>query len=682
MKKLFILFLLLSTIIFANRWDVAKQEMKLPERLDLVMIQIKNNCQLKELDRMGVIINQVRDSYCLVEISPSLLKNLSRKGYQFEVITENISNLYYENFFTESDRGRYLTYTEFIDTMHVITINNPLICKLETLGLSHQNRLILALKISDSAAIDEMEPAIYFDGNIHGDEKIGWAVCFEFIKYLLNNYNFNPIVTNLVNNREIWIVPMINPDGYVNNVRYNGRNVDLNRNFGWMWGNESNCGASAFSENEATFYYDLYRKQPFVIYTTYHAGDSVISNPWSYTTYDSIPEKFVVWYLSAGYSQRGNNYPYGQGSIIMYTINGSSKDYCYGFAGEVSWSIELHNIKTPPASAINPTFNINKEAMLWLCHKAGHGIRGRVYDSLTGQPLHAQIWMYPRNYLSYSSPVNGDFHRFYLPGMYNVIVQCAGYKPETSLVIIPASAESTAVTNYAMIVDSNAVNNFAMQVISCNYVATSTNRTYPVRALGAHDSVAYQLDNGKWIVLEMAKPIRNDSGFDLTVFRSQGSGSATVKVSNNWKGPWTVIGTANANRTHFDLATVSFDSAKYVRLDGVGTFYLDAIEKYKPTSVMLEHNKNVIPQDFSLQLQNNITQTKLRLNYPYLNNNELALSVYDINGIKVNKIILPKASNSFIYDLKNNQNKELANGVYFIKVDGINLPAARFIVIR
>ncbi|MEO0075375.1 MAG: M14 family zinc carboxypeptidase [candidate division WOR-3 bacterium] len=682
MKKFFLLFLLLGNLIFANRWQLARQEMKIPARLDLVKILIKDNRQLQTLEQWGVIINQIRDGYCLAEISPTLFEKLAKKGYQFEILSENISNLYYENFFAESERGRYLTYTEFVDTMHVIAINNPLICKLETLGLSHQNRLILALKISDSAAIDEMEPAIYFDGNIHGDEKIGWAVCFEFIKYLLNNYNFNPTVSYLVDNREIWIVPMINPDGYVNNVRYNGRSVDLNRNFGWMWGNESNCGASAFSENEATFYYDLYRKQPFVIYTTYHAGDSVISNPWSYTTYDSIPEKFVVWYLSAGYSQRGNNYPYGQGSIIMYTINGSSKDYCYGFAGEVSWSIELHNIKTPPASAIDPTFNINKDAMLWLCHKAGHGIRGRVYDSLTGQPLHAQIWMYPRNYLSYSSPVNGDFHRFYLPGMYNVIVQCAGYKPETSLVIIPTSTDSTAVVNFAMLPDSNAVSNFAMQVISCLYVTTSTNRTYPVRALGVRDSVAYQLDNNKWIVLEMAKPIRNDSGFDFTVFRSQGNGTATVKVSNNWKGPWTTIGTANASRTHFDLATVGFDSAKYVRLDGVGTFYLDAIEKYKPTSGLLEHNQNVISQDFSLQLQNNIVQTYLKLNYPTLTNQELILSVYDINGMKVNKIVLPQASNSFTYDLKTNQNKELANGVYFIKVDGMNLPAVRFIVIR
>ncbi|MEO0132392.1 MAG: M14 family zinc carboxypeptidase [candidate division WOR-3 bacterium] len=658
----------LTIIVFISlisQHKLPADEMKIPPRLDLIEVKINNLNEVKVLERIGVIINKVHNDKCIGEASPEVIELLKRLGFSYQILQENISRLYYENFFTKAEKGRYLTYSEFIDTMAIIANNNPTICKLETLGFSHQNRLILALKISDNPLIDEDEPAVYFDGNIHGDEKIGWAVCFEFIKYLMNNYNVNPVVTNLINTREIWIVPMINPDGYVNNVRYNGRNVDLNRNFGWMWGNESNCGSDAFSENEATAFYNLFIKQPFVVYTTYHAGESIISCPWSYTANDSVPEKFIIWHLAQGYSQRGNNYPYGQGSIIMYLINGSSKDYCYGVAGEVSWSIEVHNIKTPPASAIDPTFNINRDAMLYLCHKAGQGIHGVVTDSVTGEPIYAQIWVYPRNWLSYSSPVNGDFHRFYLPGVYTVKVRAAGYQDVERFVFIPNTGDSAVFLDIKMLRDSVRPANYGMRVVATRYVTTSANLTYPVRALGLRDGVHYQLDNTKWIIIEMAKPIRNDSGYDFTVIRSAGTGNATVKVSNNWKGPWTTIGTANASLTHFDLATVNMDSARYVRLDASGTFGLDAIEEYRPSTSIAEFPELTSSFDFQIIPTFSHNQLTFRCSPQ---EQEFLVSIYDILGNLKETIRVSPKTNAYVYNLKDSYGRRLKPGIYFAKV--------------
>jgi hypothetical protein len=681
-KVLLFIIVLVTNICIANRVENARAEMHVPPRLDLVRIEINNRWEAKDLDDMGVIINQVRDNYCVAEVSPVMISELSRKGYKITTLQENISGIYYDNFFTEGGRGRYLTYTEFVDTMNVMATNNPDICKLETLGMSHQSRLLLAMKISDTVNVDETEPEVYFDGNTHGDEKIGWAICFELIKYILNNYNFNPTVANLVNNREIWIVPMINPDGYVNNVRYNGRAVDLNRNFGWMWGNEDACGSDAFSENEPTAFYNLFVKHPFTIYVTYHAGDSIISYPWSYTTYDSAPEKFLHNYLAQGYSARGNHYPYGQGSIVMYLINGSSKDYTYGFQGEMGSSIEVHNIKTPPATAIDPTFNINRDAMLYYCYKAGQGIQGTVRDSVTGQQLYAQLWVMPRNWMSYTSPTNGDFHRFYLPGTYSLVVRCPGYKDDTVLVNVPSIGDSTVTVNVAMVPDSTIIDNYGMRVVSTRYVTISSNRTYPVRALGVHDNIGYQVDNTKWIVVAMAKPIQNDSGNDFTVYRSSASGSATVKISNNWKGPWTTIGTANAAQTTFDLTSVSFDTARYVRLDATSAFGLDAIEShyFMPD---IENNESYWNwRNYDLKLRSNLVRSRLQMGASSDLKQNLTLSIYDATGRNLRTLLLLKGHSNFDYDLRNNQGEYLKSGIYFIRAEGIEKPLARFTVVR
>lgn len=658
-----------------SREQRARKEMLVPARVDMVRIEIVRPEQIKDLDRMGIIINKVQSDYCIAEIPPDKINELTRRGYKITVLQENISGIYYENFFTRADRGRYLTYTEFVDTMHIIAINNSSFCKLETLGFSHNNRLILAMKISDSVAIDQTEPAIYFDGATHGDEKIGWAVCFEFIKYLITNYQINATVTNLINNREIWIVPMINPDGYVSSTRYNGRSVDLNRNFGWMWGNATACGSDAFSENEVTAFYELFVKQPFVIYTTYHAGDSVISNPWSYTNYDSVPEKFLIWHLAQGYSQRGNNYPYGQGAIIMYLINGSSKDYCYGIAGEVSWTIEVHNIKTPPASAIVPTFNINREAMLYLCHNAGKGIHGIVTDSITGAPLYAQIWVLPRNWLSYTSPTKGDFHRFYLPGTYTLKVRSPGYEEKTLNVAVPDSRDSAITVNIRLNPISNPTN-FGMRVVSTQFVTPSSNRTYPVRALGVHDGVGYQLDNTKWIILDMWRPIQNVPGNDFTIFRSSGTGSAVVKVSNNWKGPWTQIGTANSSQASFDLASVSFDSVRYIRLESNGNFVFDAVENFTATSIASSMPSD-IPQKYTLKIMPNIAATPV-IYYAHSKGQTTRLNIYNSLGQIVQTLMIP-ANQSNISQIPISH---LNSGVYLVKVDDKDNLLARFVVIK
>ena len=241
-------------------------------RLDLVRIDIENRDQIEDIDLLGVIINEVHKDYIVAEIRPDQYLPLASRGFYPKVIQENISEIYYKNSLGKSPLARYLTYTEFRDTMVIIANNNSNICRLETLGITAQSRLILAMKISDNVGVDEQEPAVHFDGDTHGDEKCGWSACFEQIKYLVSRYATDTTVQRLVNTREIYIAPMFNPDGFNSGVRTNSRNVDLNRNWGWMWGNEANCGTDFMSENETRAFMAHFWRHPFVTFVSYHGG--------------------------------------------------------------------------------------------------------------------------------------------------------------------------------------------------------------------------------------------------------------------------------------------------------------------------------------------------------------------------------------------------------------------------
>jgi hypothetical protein len=544
---------------------------------DLVLVTNAGPTDVRAIEATGALVNSVSPQGVTCEASKAEQAQLAGAGFRPTVVTPNITDVYETNFRTPATDGQYLTYAQFRDTMATIATNNSGICRLETLGTSYNGNLLLAMKVSDNPDIHENEPAIHFEGDMHGDEKIGWAVAFEMLKYLVSNYGTDTLVTRLVDTREIWLMPMYNPDGYIAGERYNGNGVDMNRNWGWMWGNEYNQGASPLSEPENRAVMAHIMRNPFVMFVSFHSGAYYISYPWSCTTQETIPEDRLISFLSQRYALY-NNYPYGQGSIGMYEINGSTKDWDYG-QGMMGWSIEVNGyMKTPPAESIAPVFNVNRPAILEFYHRAGQGIHGVVTDGATGQPVHAQVWVNPANWPSYNDATLGDYHRFYLPGTYSVTFRAPGYRDTTvSGVVVPNSGDSAVTVDMQMTPDAVApLFGFRVIYIDGNYTYTADPKV--VVALGAHDSGAYPLTAGRRLCIDMDKPVHDVTGNDLTVYRPSGSGTATVKGSSSWQGPWTTIGTANSAATEFDISAVGLDSVRYIELTSSGTFNVDAIE--------------------------------------------------------------------------------------------------------
>ncbi|MCX6844639.1 MAG: M14 family zinc carboxypeptidase [candidate division WOR-3 bacterium] len=641
---------------------------------DLVLVTNAAGSDVRSIEQTGALVNYVRPDGVVAEASATEQTSLAGMGFSVKVLTPNVTAVYQAN----GTDGRYLTYAQFRDTMAIIALNNPDICKLETLGTSYSGNLLLAMKVSANPLVHDNEPAVHFEGGIHGDEKIGWAVAFEMLKYVVSNYGSDTLVTRLVNSRELWFHPMYNPDGNIDGSRYNGNGVDLNRNWGWMWGDPgSPCGTNPYSEPENRAVLAHIMRHAFTMFVSYHAGTEMISYPWSCTPYgsvpDSIPERHLMDFLSSKYSQP-SGYEYGQGAIVMYSINGSTKDFDYG-QGMMAWSIELHYTKTPPAESIQPTFDRNRAAILEFFHRAGQGINGTVTDARNGQPVHCQIWVGPANWPSYNDPTLGDFHRFCLPGTYDVTFRSPGYRDTTLAdVVVPNSGDSATTVDIQMTPDATAPL-FGYRVIYCDGDSSYTANPSIDIALGGHDGVPYPLTTGRRLCIDMERTVHNVAGADLTVYRPSGSGTATVKGSDSYLGPWTTIGTANAAQSTFDISSSGLDSVRYVELTSSGTFNVDAIEGANDYVGLSEAQFPVSSYQFPILRASNPASGSIRFALSTPPPPGTRLVIRDATGRLVRSC--PVSTLSFVLSTP-----DLSSGVYFASLEPDGSAPLRVVLTR
>lgn len=181
--------------------------------------------------------------------------------------------------FNLGSMGGFYTYQEFIAEIDAMAAQYPnLITTKAPIGnfQSIENRPIYWVRLSDNPNSDEAEPEVLYTSVHHAREPNSLSEVIFYMWYLLENYNSSAEIKFLVDNTEMYFVPMVNPDGYIYNQttnpsgggmwRKNRRlnsggsyGVDLNRNYSYGWGttgttttqsNDTYCGTSAFSEPE------------------------------------------------------------------------------------------------------------------------------------------------------------------------------------------------------------------------------------------------------------------------------------------------------------------------------------------------------------------------------------------------------------------------------------------------
>ena len=290
----------------------------------------------------------------------------------------------------------YHTYEEAKAEMDSVVLAHPDIARVQSIGTSIEGRYIWAIKISDNVNVTESEPRVLYMGNHHAREIITVELPLYIMHYLTDNYGTNPRVTNLVDNREIWIIPTVNPDGreyqqnYNSNWRKNRRNngdgsygVDLNRNYGYMWGydddgssptpsNDTYRGAAAFSEPETQAVRDFANAQNFAMCLSFHSYANQILYSWGYIP-DVTPDNDLFNALGDSMSSL-NGYQQGPAATTIYVTNGDTDDWFYG--EQVSknkgfcFTFEVGSQFLPPASQILTLCQQNLEPSLLLADYA------------------------------------------------------------------------------------------------------------------------------------------------------------------------------------------------------------------------------------------------------------------------------------------------------------------------
>lgn len=259
--------------------------------------------------------------------------------------------------------GGFLTYSEMLGHLDNMQKLYPQLVSTKQV-ISHEivtfeNRPVYWLKISDFPTLDEShEPEVLFTALHHAREPMSAMQLIYFMYYLLENYETDSEVRDLVNHRELYFIPCINPDGYIYNElthpeggglwRKNrtahadgNAGIDLNRNYGYEWGyNDSGSspntfsntyrGAAPFSEAETQLVKLFCEQHQFQIALNYHSYGDFLIYPWSYktNTYTADDDYFQQMCHRTGWY---NNYIYGTiHETLKYTANGDSDDWMYG----------------------------------------------------------------------------------------------------------------------------------------------------------------------------------------------------------------------------------------------------------------------------------------------------------------------------------------------------------------
>lgn len=394
-----------------------------------------------------VSISSVTNKDVHIMLSPLTVEVFISEGIDFQIVDRD------ETKGLESSRSMaeamewdsYPSYPQYDSIMRFFASTYPELCLLDTIGTSVNGRLVLVLKISDRCTDDEAEPEVFYTSTMHGNETGGFILMLRLADYLLSNYPSDSRVRNLVDNLEIWINPLANPDGTYNSgdiivspVRNNADGYDLNRNF------PDPNSEFVIRQKETLDMMEFMKNRKFILSANFHSGQEVLNYPWDRWSFRHADDE---WFYSICRAWADTAHVYSRAGYMDFLDNGVTKGYdwypVYGgrqdyvtyslYGREVTIELDMNFIT--PSADLPDLWEFNRRSLLGYLENALYGIHGKVTDKTTGKPVYAKITIegYDKdNSHIYSDSLTGDFVRLLAPGLYDLNFSAKDYVGKTA----------------------------------------------------------------------------------------------------------------------------------------------------------------------------------------------------------------------------------------------------------
>ncbi|MCO4771147.1 MAG: hypothetical protein KDA24_14020 [Deltaproteobacteria bacterium] len=320
------------------------------------------------------------------------------------------------------------------DSLRELAAAYPSVARVVDVGTSWEGRELTGVVLTDNPLERELdEPALRILGTHHGDEWSSMEVAWSTAWALAEGYGSDPAITELIDGAEVWIVPVVNPDGVEAFTRRNSRGVDLNRNYGFEWISQSSAGSAPFSEVETEAVRLLSWQRSFGHSLTMHSGAINLGWVWNWTLAptddDAVLEALCERYLL------NNPQPdfWITNGAAWYTTRGDTNDWSYGVRGGHDYTLEISLDKAPPEAELQDFLDWHTPASVdFLLDGLATGVRGTV-TSDAGRGVEATVTSDLDPWPIYTDPETGAFSRPVSAGTHTFTVHAEGYAP-TSVV--------------------------------------------------------------------------------------------------------------------------------------------------------------------------------------------------------------------------------------------------------
>jgi len=375
------------------------------------VFDVRTQAQRNVIASTGAAIDGVEHAVVEITATRSELRALRALGFTVKPAAVALPTEEVSTFDFPSRDAAYHNYAEMVAEVNAITAQYPAITSKRVLGKTYQGRDIVAVKISDNVGTDEAEPEVLYDANHHAREHLTVEMAVYLLHLYADNYATDSRVRGVVDSREIWIIPSVNPDGSEYDIatgsyrswRKNRQpnsgssyvGTDLNRNYSYRWGccggssgstsSETYRGPSAFSAPEAAVVRDFVNSrvvggvQQIKAAMDFHTYSELVLWPFGYTnsattTGMSVDQNNTFATLGRQMAATNNYTP--EQSSALYITDGDLLDWLWGAHKIFAYTFEMYPTSSsaggfyPPASVITRETTRNRTAALMLAEAA------------------------------------------------------------------------------------------------------------------------------------------------------------------------------------------------------------------------------------------------------------------------------------------------------------------------